>query len=473
MKTSFLLTLPLAMTATAVQAKAKAPVQRPNIIFILTDDQRWDAMGCAGNPVIQTPAIDGLARNGIYFRNTYATTSISCVSRASIFTGQHQACHGITGFDRHLSPAQLADSYPVQLRNAGYYTAFLGKYGVGDDQGVPKEAYDYFRTFTGQGRYWDSQPGEGDHMTVRQGKQILEFLQARDKDKPFCLSVSFKAPHCQDEERAKGGEEFPAEPRDMQLYQDDFIPYPYTRDDKYYLDFPDWFRYSGAKNKENEARVRWRYRFATDSMYQATTKKYFRLITGVDRQVGLMMEELKKQGLMENTVIIYMADNGYYLAEHGLAGKWFAHEESVRLPLIICDGRTPEKKRGKTVDQLALNIDIAPTILAFAGVEAPAAMQGASLAAFYGGTPKNWRKDYYYEYSFNPKGIHLPECEGIIGGRYKYIRYAADGNEWLTLYDLKNDPYETTNLAPDPAYAEILAELVQRTAQYKRDASGK
>lgn len=440
---------------------------KPNIIFILTDDQRWDAAGFAGNKIIQTPNLDALAQNGLYFRNTFATTAISCVSRASIFTGMHQMNHGIDDFSKTLSQEQFSHSYPVVLRENGYYTGFIGKFGVGNTN-LAKDKFDFWRYCGHQGWYWpNGEIGKGKHLTAQQGDQAIEFLQTRDTSKPFCLSISFKAPHCQDEARARGGEEFPCDPRDEKLYEDVTIPLPQTASDEYYERFPEWFRYSQEKAKENEGRVRWRYRFSTNEQYQKTVKNYYRLISGVDREVGRILDELKKENILDNTVIIFMADNGFYLGEQGLAGKWFTNEESVRLPLVIFDPRLNAQQKGKTVKEIALNIDIAPTIMALAGIEQTPSMDGANLMSLVSDHPSHWRKDFYYEHTCNPKPVHIPCSEGVIGGDYKLSRYYDKNQEFFTLYHITDDPYEQTNLAEDPKYKRTMEKMLKRLDELK------
>lgn len=307
---------------------------KPNIIFILTDDQRFDALGCTGNASILTPNMDKLGYDGIIFKNAYATTPISCVSRASILTGQYASKHGIQDFATLLSKKQWSETYPYLLKFNGYYTGFIGKFGVGRSN-IPNDWFDYCNLLPKQGWYYESdkerikknkkkltKQTNPEYLTVIQGKQIIDFLNVRDKNKPFCLSVSFKAPHCQDEMRIPGGDEFPIDRKDSALYKDVYFPMPITSKDSFYYALPENFRYSKVKMKENEARKRWRWRFSSDSLYQETVRKYYSLIYGVDREIGNMMNELKRHGIEKNTVIIIMGDNGFYLGEHGLAGKW-------------------------------------------------------------------------------------------------------------------------------------------------------
>ena len=201
-------------------AAAPGPnAQRPNIVFLLTDDQRWDSLGCMGNPIIQTPAVDALASEGVVFSNAYVTTSICMTSRASIFLGQYASRHGINDFQTNLSPEALDLSYPGQLRQAGYWTGFVGKHGVGNRPDA--EAFDYWKGFAGQGRY-ETQDGEGRpiHLTDLMGDQALDFLDSRPDDQPFCLSVSFKAPHVQDNDPRQ----FIHAERHKDLYADVTIP---------------------------------------------------------------------------------------------------------------------------------------------------------------------------------------------------------------------------------------------------------
>jgi len=237
----------------------------PNIIFLLTDDQRWDTMGCAGNPIIQTPNMDAMANDGVRFTNAFVTTSICASSRASIFTGQWTRRHGITGFDTHFSPEALAQTYPMLLSQAGYRIGFIGKYGVGPKEDLPIDKYDYWKGFPGQGRYENKdEDGNYKHLTQIMGEQSLEFLQGCSKDRPFCLSVSFKAPHCQDGDPRQ----FIYDPAYKDLYKDTTIPTPETADPRYFDALPEFLRTS-------EARRRWDIRFSTPEKFQESVKSYY------------------------------------------------------------------------------------------------------------------------------------------------------------------------------------------------------
>ena len=404
----------------------------PNILFLLTDDQRADALGCAGNPIIQTPNVDRLAEQGVLFENSFVTTSICAVSRASFFTGQYARTHGIHGFGTSLTAEQHAASYPALLRAAGYRTGFIGKYGVG--RTLPKESFDFFEGFSGQGRYFREIEGRRVHLTKVMGVQALDFLDGCSDETPFCLSVSFKSPHVQDREPPY----FLNDPAYDHLYEDLTIPPAAKSDPDIHAALPAFLR------GDYEGRIRWERRFGTEERYQESVKRYYRLISGVDTQVGRIMDKLRERGWDDNTVVIYTADNGFFLGEWGWAGKWLTHEESIRTPLIIRDPRrkhTAGARRAET----ALNIDIAPTILEMAGLNVPVSMQGRSLAPLLQGHSPEWRTEWFYEHLFEHRTI--PKTEAVRGARWKYTRYLETDPAFEELYDLEADPDEFVNLA--------------------------
>ncbi|GAB2534984.1 sulfatase family protein [Spirosoma aerophilum] len=427
---------------------ALRPPSPPNIIFLLADDQRWDALGIAGNTSIRTPNLDRLAKEGFYFKRSYVTTPICCISRASILSGQYSRRHGIVDFVTPFTDSALAQTYPVLLRKAGYRTGFIGKYGVGNV--MPISEYDYWRGFDGQGNYAARDAhGKPIHLTDLMGQQMDEFIQGNPAGKPFCLSVSFKAPHAQD----GANPEFPYAERFNDLYRHQTLKRPEAAKDKYYRQFPDWFRH----NDQNESRIRWSRRFATDSMFQQTTKSYNRLITGIDDVVGNLRRTLQERGLSENTIIVYTSDNGFYEGEYGFADKWYGHELSIRVPLIIYDPRRPDRK-GRTTDRYTLNIDVAPTLLTLAGVPVPGRMQGRSLTQLMDNrhdaslrTP--WRTEFYFEHVFNTPGVFIPQSEGVLSADRKYVHYynlREPADSYEEVYNLKTDPMELRNLAVEP-----------------------
>jgi len=450
--------LSLAGCDTELAEPGHAGKRPPNIIFLLTDDQRADTMGCAGNPIIRTPNMDDLANYGVRFNNAFVTTSICASSRASIFTGQWTRRHGITDFQTPFSEAALAQTYPMLLSQAGYRIGFIGKYGVGAKKDLPIDKYDYWKGFPGQGRYENKdEDGNYKHLTRIMGEQAIEFLNGCSHDRSFCLSVSFKAPHVQDNDPRQ----FIYDRAYENLYSDVTIPTPETANPLYFDALPEFLRTS-------EARRRWQIRFPNPEMFQESVKSYYRLITGVDVVIGKIRDRLKQLNFDDNTVIMLTGDNGFYLGEYGLAGKWFPHELSIRVPLLVYDPRADTKRRGLVLDQMALNVDIAPTILELAHLEVPQQMQGRSLLPLLKGKKPKWRTEFFYEHPFVHKTI--ARSEALRTQRWKYARYIDYNYE--ELYDLKNDPTETINLAKDEKYRETLTSLRKRCSDLAKKAKG-
>ncbi len=428
----------------------------PNIIFLLTDDQRWDAMGCMGNPDIQTPEMDKLAKEGILFTHAYATTPICAVSRASILSGQYARRHHIYDFKTHFTDSAYQYTYPMQLKKAGYYIGFIGKYGVGLEKDFPKKQYDYWGCFPGQGYYWHKDSlGHPLHLTRILGNRALEFLNSAPDDRPFCLSVSFKAPHCQD----GNPYQFLFDSAYIDLYKDKLFAAPATADSSYWYAFPEFFR------NHNESRIRWGIRFSTPEKFQHSMRSYFRLIYGVNVQIKRIRDWLKAHGKDKNTVIMLMGDNGFYLAEHGMAGKWYAHRESIRIPFIVYDPRMSEKRRGIRDDRMVLNIDVAPTILDLAGVPVPPVMQGQSVRPLLEQKKVAWRNDFLFEHPF--KYPTIPRSEGIVTKEWKYVRF-IDRQPYEWLYHTGADSLETRNLAEENAYEREKALLKKRFQTLKQ-----
>ena len=433
------------MSPLALHAVSEKKIEsKPNIIFILTDDQRWDAMGYAGNKIIQTPAMDKLAQDGIYFRNAFVTTPISAASRASILTGLYERTHGYTFETGNIRDKYIENSYPVILRRNGYRTGFFGKFGV--DHNYPEGLFDEAEVYDRTGRtgyHFKTINGDTVHLTPYTGHLARKFINESSADKPFCLSISFSAPHAHDPapEQYFWGDEAD------KLYRNITIPPPDLWEDKYFEVLPQEVR-------EGFNRVRWTWRYDTPEKYQHSLKGYYRMISEVDSEIAKIRETLEQNGLADNTVIIFMGDNGFFLGERQLAGKWLMYENSLRVPLIIFD---PRVKNHKDISEPALNIDIAPTILNFASVEIPDVYQGKSLCEY---TVKDnvilERPLILFEHLWNFKDI--PSSEGVRTEKWKYFRYRfIKAPE--ELYDLENDPKEINNLAGDPAYKEILSSL--------------
>jgi arylsulfatase A-like enzyme len=432
------------------------PLQ-PNLVFLLTDDQRWDTLGSYGNHLIHTPNIDALAGDGVVFDNMFVTTSICAPSRASILTGQYVRRHGIWDFQTELTAAQLSKSYLGILKEAGYKIAFIGKWGVGKP---PAAYFDFDRTFPGQGQYFVQVGGEKRHLTSVMGDQALEFLETTKSDIPFCLSVSFKAAHVQDSYDL-GKEPFPFDPDLKHLYENVEIPLPATSRSQLFERLPLFLQ-----NSEN--RMRWAVRFWGPRRYQDSVKGYYRLISGVDLVVGRILETLTDRSLLENTIIILTGDNGFFLGEFGLAGKWLPHEASIRVPLVIFDPRLPSAQRDQHRPELALNIDLAPTLLGLAGMTPPDEMQGRDLSPLLKGEQVPWRTEFFYEHHY--KHRRIPPTEAVRTNHWKYIRYLETQPLYEELYDLRKDPSETNNLSTLSEYQPQLLEMRTKWTQLREQA---
>jgi arylsulfatase A-like enzyme len=277
--------------------------------------------------------------------------------------------------------------------------------------------------------------------------------------------LSFFATHAEDENPLQ----YLPQPESQDLYADDAIPIPATAGDEHFRRLPEFL-----VTEKNEGRVRWHWRFDTPEKYQAFMKNYYRLATEVDSACGVVLDELEAQGLLGSTLVIFTTDNGYFHGEHGLADKWYPYEESIRVPLIVADPRMPSEERGTTNDALTLNVDLAPTILAAAGIPAPPRMQGQDLAPLYleddsskDGTP--WRNEFFYEHPTITNTSRIPSSEALVRKDIKYIVWPDFGREQL--FDLATDPQETTDVIADPAYAGRLAELRARFAMLKAEAN--
>ena len=429
-------------------SQTKEVQDQPNIIFFLADDMRWDALGSAGNSIVETPYINSLANQGIQFKNAFVTTSICCTSRASILTGQYASRTGIWDFNTPLSDSAFAETYPMLLKDNGYQVGFVGKYGIGKNTDNVSGKFDYFWGTSTQPKYENvDENGDYIHYTDLVDKHIGEFFDEVEEG-PFCLSVSFKAPHVEDGDPRQ----FIYNPRFEDLYQEDVIPKEPTNTLAEWEKFPEFFK------ENNEARRRWKLRFSEDEQYQQSVKGYYRLITGLDEVVGKTQAILEKKGLSENTIIIFTSDNGFYLGEHGLAGKWYPHEPSIRIPMIIYDPRNQETF-GTQIEEMALNIDIAPTILSIAGIKRPVSMQGDDLTQLISSeNNKPWRDSFYYEHMIFQFPT-IPPSQALRTSRYKYIVYPETSPVYEELYDLQVDKAEVNNLAGDPGRDNLLKEL--------------
>ncbi|MCD6303521.1 MAG: sulfatase [Planctomycetes bacterium] len=437
--------------------------RRPNIVLIVTDDQRYDGMSCAGNPIVRTPEMDRLAAEGVWFTRAFVTTPICAASRATIFTGLYERTHGYTFRTPPICHKDIEASYPCAVRRAGYHTGFVGKFGVSVEGGrkTINEMFDFFRPLGHP--YFKVVDGRRRHLTDITCEKAIEFLddwsaaaKGRADEKPFCLSISFNAPHAEDSDKRQY-----LWPESCDgLYEDMTVPPAPMSDPKYFQAQPGFVR-------RGMNRIRWKWRFDTPEKYQRMVKGYYRLLTGVDRAIGRFRAELARRGLADNTVIILIGDNGYFLGERGFAGKWLLYEPSIHVPLIIFDPRMPAGLRGRKSDSLVLNMDLAPTIEDLAGAKVPPGVQGKSLLGLLVGKNVKWRSDFLCEHLFNHKDI--PQSEGVRTVRWKYFRYRQHPG-FEELYDLAADPMEKHNLAGDPQYKTRLEGLRQRCDELIRQA---
>lgn len=421
---------------------------RPNIIFILTDDQRWDAAGYAGNKIILTPEMNRLAGEGADFQNAFVTTPICAASRASFLTGLYERTHRFTFQVDKIRDEHMAFSYPRLMRDNGYHTGFFGKLGVAFDRS--DELFDVYEFYDRDTRYDDRRGyfyktlhGDTVHLTPYTGAKARQFIESAPGDKPFCLSISFSAPHAHDPAPLQ----YFWEPEVDGLYSDVVIPDADISEDKYFEALP-------LIVKQGFNRTRWAWRFDTPEKYQHSVKGYFRMISGVDREIGKIREQLKSRGLDRNTVIIVMGDNGYFLGERQLAGKWLLYENSIRVPLIVYDPRVGPAAR---IAQSALNIDVPATMLDYAGISLPRHWQGKSLVPLVNGDDIALRRDtILFEHLWEMANI--PPSEGVRTEEWKYFRYIND-QSIEELYHLKSDPKEISNLAGNPRYRKVLVSL--------------
>jgi len=439
----------------------KAPP--PNILFLLTDNQRNDLLGCAGNPIIKTPNIDRLAASGVRFENAFCTSPICAASRASYLTGTYEKRHRFTFLTPPLQSAYTDISYPSALKMAGYRTGLIGKFGIAtngivpalqDEDAVGKmfDVFDNYEHWTEEGYEIRQPDGSVRHLTDITGDKTIDFLRTHQSDypdQPFCLSVSFNAPHAQDNDPRYYI--WPA--TEDHLYAETQIPEPLNA-------HPDFFRQLPKFLRETESRVRWQKRYATSEDYQRNMRGLYRMVSGVDRNIGRILGTMDQLSLSDNTVVIFASDHGMYYGDRGLSDCWQLNEQSIRIPLIVFDPRADKSKRGIVREEMALNIDVAPTILELAGLDAADGMQGKSLVPLLRGKEVEWRKAFFCEHRFNRADI--PKSEGVRTQRWKYIRYYEQQPVYEELYDLCKDPHESFNLAGDHRFSNQLKRLRRR-----------
>ncbi|SHJ23238.1 sulfatase-like hydrolase/transferase [Pseudozobellia thermophila] len=423
--------------------------KKPNIIFILTDDQRFDAIGYAGNKYVETPQMDMLAQEGSYFHSAIVTTPICAASRASILTGLHERAHNFNFQTGNVREAYMSESYPKLLKDNGYYTGFFGKYGVRydnlDKQFDEYDSYDRNNRYNDRRGYYYKTIGKDTvHLTRYTGQQALDFIEKNaGNDKPFCLSLSFSAPHAHD----GAPDQYFWQNTTDSLLRNTTIPNPKLGADKYFEAQPKAVR-------DGFNRLRWTWRYDTPEKYQHSLKGYYRMISGIDLEIKKIREKLKEKGIDDNTVIILMGDNGYFLGERQLAGKWLMYDNSIRVPLIVFD---PRVNKHQDIKDMVLNIDVPPTIADLAGVEAPESWQGKSLMPIVRQETDTMARDtILIEHLWDFENI--PPSEGVRTEEWKYFRYVND-KTMEELYNLKKDPQEINNLIGKKKYQKVADKL--------------
>ncbi len=461
MRTLLAAILGLALLSGALVSAALGAPAPPNVLVLVSDDHRADVLGCAGHPIVKTPHLDRLAAEGARFENAFVTTSVCAASRASLLTGLVERTHGYTFGTPPLARQMCDQSYPFLLRAAGYRTGFVGKIGirVEGDRATLDSMFDVFAPFT-RTPYRKTLPdGTTRHVTDLCGDRALDFLKTNPEGTPFCLTVGFNAAHAEDADK---DDHFPYPDAEAKLYEGVAMPRPELDDPAIFDALPDYLK--SSLNRE-----RWFWRWDTPEKYDRNLRNYFRMLSGLDRNIGRILAELEAQGLTDNTVVLFTGDNGYYMGERGFAGKWSHFEESLRVPLIVRDPRAKKTAIGRVASDIALNIDIAATILDAAGVPAAVHAQGRSLrplATDRGRKPEP-RTELFCEHLFEHESI--PRWQGIRGSRYKYARYLdapAEDAEWL--HDLDTDPTELRNLATSDEHAEVLASMRARCDEQAR-----
>ena len=471
--------------------------KKPNIIFLLTDDQRDNTFSCMGHPWVNTPNIDNLIENGVRFSNTYIAEPVCSPSRVSIFSGMHERIHGV-GFTSsyHLTEEQWEDTYPALLRNNGYYTGFIGKFGLEYYDFDAPGKFDYWWGHDGWTKFFpkdfDSKSTTPYHkakeeiITPIMGEAIEDFLSNTPPEKPFCLSVSFNVPHgsqttsmytgyegwhsmsqpANNNPRLKGHPFYDTLYRDLDFpIPGDACTDPYKYIPKYILD------QDKGRNRSYD------YDYDLKSVREHHIR-YYQTITGLDKIIGDMVESLEKKGLKDNTIIIYASDHGLLMGEYGMGGKALLYDLTSKIPCFVYDPVIKNSLRGQTVDKLVSSLDITSTILDYAGISSPGNMEGMSLKPLIYDEQVEWRKDIFLESLFT--GRDNPFCEGIREGDWKYIRmydgvtgykesdldFLARKPEFEQLFNLKDDPGEKNNLVDKYKDSELLERFRSRCRQY-------
>ena len=491
----FPLILALLASAHLTTSSGAAETKRPNIVFLFSDDHAYQAISAYGDPrkLVETPNIDRLANEGMRFDRCVVPNSICGPSRATVLTGTYNHINGfVNNSNRTFDGSQT--TFPKLLKAAGYTTAMIGKWHLGSDP----TGFDFWQILPGQGVYYNP-------PMIRNGEKIktegyvtdiisdatLDWLKHRDKSKPFLLMSQQKAPHRRWEPALReldrdGDRKYPEPPTLFDDYsgrgvaehtQDMTLAKTITRGDMKLVpprgltsaQLKKWNAYYEPRNEEyrkanlkGDDLVRWRY--------QRYMHDYLACIRTVDENVGRILKYLDDEGLADNTIVVYSADQGFYLGEHGWFDKRWIFEESLRTPLLV---RWPGViKPGSTNKDLVSNLDFAETFLDAAGLPVPKEMQGRSMMPILAGnTPDDWRKSFYYQYYEYPAPHHVRPHYGVVTDRYKLLHFYATDVDYWELFDLQKDPREMTSVYDQPEYQpevkKLKAELKRLRAELK------
>ncbi len=441
--------------------QAGAAQNRPNILFVLLDDLRWDTLGYAGHPHVQTPHIDRIANEGVNFRNAFCTTSLCSPSRASLLSGVYAHKHGVT--DNFTEFPTAIDSFPTVLQQAGYETAYVGKYHMGEGNDEPRAGFDYFVTHKGQGKYFDTEFNlNGERREVKEGyyttvvtDMALDWLKRDHAGKPWLMILGHKAPHSF----------YTPEPKYERTFEHVRVPYPasaFALNDK-----PAWIKdrmstWHGIYGPLFD----WRKKFP-DSRPEAVkdfenmVHAYWGTMLSVDDSVGRLRAWLEETGQLDNTIIVFAGDNGLLEGEHGMVDKRTMHEPSIRIPMAV---RYPGlTNTPKVVNEQVLTVDMAPSLLELGQAPGLANIDGRSWVRLVRSGDPAWRTSWFYHYNYEKQFPYTPNVRGVRTAGWKYIRYPhGDGGpdrHMAELYDLQADPAERTNLIGDPGAASTIETL--------------
>jgi N-acetylglucosamine-6-sulfatase len=449
---------------------SSAGPHRPNFIVILIDDLRWDELGCMGHPYVKTPSIDRIAGEGALCRNAFVVAPLCSPSRASLLTGLYPHSHGITDNTNRSAQSYTLKTFPKALQDAGYETAFIGKWHMGNDP-EPRPGFDYWVGMPGQGASVDPDLFEDGHMAKVPGyvtdiftDRAVSFLR-RPHSRPFLLYLPHKAIHPNVTQRDDGtlsdpsADTFIPAKRHEQLYADVRIPRRPNVDDTLQG------KPALTRNLDGVAPLG----SGTGSSDKVILGRQ-RMLAAVDEGVGQILETLEQTHQLDNTVVVFTSDEGYFYGEHHLSvERRLAYEESVRIPLLI---RYPRLIRaGSTLDEMVLNIDLAPTLLELSGTQATIGTHGRSMVPLLRGEAVRWRSSFlveYYSDNVFPR-VRNMGYTAVRGQRYKYTRY----NELLgmdELYDLQTDPYEMRNLVAERAGQAVLPQMQAELEKLKQQA---